>query len=257
MDGNVLRKNRRRWAQVCLVSGLTLGLSIGAQARLIDRADVGLPVGVQPLAARVLTHLRGRFETSNEIAYFGLEMLSHWVDGAGQGVTVGTNIGMSLNGSHPLSINSYSQNSGSGAFETTNTQHRTISGDPIDAVSGVGQSIQVAGDDNVVQNTSVVSVTSGGGAPTFTNGTGNLTDNADGATGQVTIINNTVVVGINVPGQGFVQQTLGAQGLAQSAQVLSDANNVLNQMSLSVGLSAVKGISGVQLNQILASLHGL
>lgn len=257
MDGRALRRNRRRWLRTCAAGGLALGLCVGAQARPIDNARVGLPLGAQPLAAAVLTHLRGRFEANDEITYFGLEMLSHWIDGAGKGVTVGTNIALSLSGSHPLSINSYAQNSGSGVFENKSIPNRQISGNPLSSVSGVGQSIQVVGDDNTVQNDSIISVTTGSGTIAGSSGTVDVTDHAGGATGKVTVINDTVTVGINVPGQGFVQQTIGAQGLAQSAQVLSDANNILNQMSLDVGFNAVKGVSGIELNEILSSLHGL
>jgi len=66
-----------------------------------------------------------------------------------------------------------------------------------------------------------------------------------------------VTVAINVPGQGIIQQTLGAQGLGQSAQVLSSANNILNQMSLSVGFARTGGFSAAQVGAILGTMKGL
>lgn len=256
MNSKTVRKVRKILISYCFVGGAVVGFYGNAYGHVRGMLRAGLPSSARPLPANVLAQLRGRFEASNSIVYFGLEMQSHWVDGSGNGVTVGTDISLSLKGADPLVINSYAQNTGSGIKKKT-TQNRQITGDPLASVSGVGQSIQVVGDNNTIRNVSAVNVASGATRLSAVDGQKDVTDRSGAATGQVRIINNTVSLGIHVPGQGFVQQTLGAQGLAQSAQVLSDANNVLNQMSLSVGLRAVKGISGVQLNELLLSLHGL
>ncbi len=234
-----------------LVSGLAVyGLCAGIAAAATPLT--GLPHGMAPLPARVLAQLRGRYVNDNEITYFGLAMQSTWSDAAGT-VHVGTSIGFGLQGSRQVSITSYATE-GHGTT-TPASGDRTISGVPLGAVAGVGQGIQVIGTGNAVHNAAAIDVVTGtppspppgpGGTPTVA-----------GSAGGVTITPDAVTVAIDLPGRGLAEQTLSAQGLMQSAQVLSDANTVTNQMTLTVGLQQVSHLSVGALTQILASLHGV
>ncbi|HUW98234.1 MAG TPA: hypothetical protein VMV40_05240 [Acidiferrobacter sp.] len=255
------QRNRHNLGRgACLpVLGAFLGLSVPVHAGVVNALSVGLPATVRPLPASVLRTLRGGYEAGNAVVYFGLQMVSRWTQADGASMAVGTNVSLGLKDGPHLSVSSFEGGGGTSGFAVGNTPGRSISGNPTQGVSGIGQSIQTTGDNNVISNRAMVNVVSNTGADAggATTGPTNVVQTAGAALGSVTFRQNSVVVAINVTGQGLVQQTLGTQGLAQSAQVLSSANNILNQMVLSVGFSPITGLSGAHLQTILASMKGL
>ncbi len=244
-----------------VIGGAFCAMAVSVQAATLFAPDLGLITDRIPLSAHALSALRGRYVASGGVVYFGLQMVSRWTQANGSSLAVGTTLGLGIDGGgRPhLTLHSFSTKAagtGSPALQGTGA----IKGDPVAGVSGIGQGIQTTGNDNVIKNTAVISVGAAGsgfdaGSPG--GGPANLAvANAD-AQGQVVFNGDSVIVAVNVPGQGIIQQTLGAQGLAQTAQVLSSANNVMNQMSLSVGLARSGGFSAAQIGAILGTMKGL
>ena len=244
-----------------MAAGALCATTVAAHAETLRGRDVGLIAGHAPLSAHALSGLRGRYVAPAGVVYFGLQIVSRWTQANGAGLSVGTNVNLGVDGhGHPhLSVGSFStETNGHGAAGSAGTG--TITGNPISGVAGIGQGIQTTGDGNVIKNAAVINVAAGapdGSPPPGSSGAQDLAVTGAGGRGSVVFNPNSVTVAINVPGQGIIQQTLGAQGLGQSAQVLSSANNILNQMSLSVGFARTGGFSAAQVGAILGTMKGL
>ena len=244
-----------------VVAGAFCATAVAAHAETLRGRDVSLIAGQAPLSAHTLASLRGRYVAPEGVVYFGLQIVSRWTQADGSGLAVGTNVNLGVDGNgHPhLSVGSFStETNGTGGASSAGAG--TITGNPIAGVAGIGQGIQTTGDGNVIKNAAVINVMAGGAdgsTPPESSGPQNLSVTGGGGQGRIVFNQNSVIVAINVPGQGVNQQTLGAQGLGQSAQVLSSANNVLNQMSLSVGFAHAGGFSAAQVGAILGAMKGL
>ncbi len=250
-----------RGAARLVAAGAFCATTVAAHAEMLRGRDVGLITGQAPLSARALSALRGRYVAPEGVVYFGLQIISRWTQANGSGLSVGTNVSLGVDGhGNPhLSVGSFSTETG-GAGGAGSPGTGAINGDPISGVSGIGQGIQTTGDGNVIKNAAVIDVTAvgpDGPPPSGPSGPRNLSVRGGGGQGRIAFGPDSVIVAIDVPGQGVIQQTLGPQGLGQSAQVLSSANNVLNQMSLSVGLARTDGFSAAQLGAILGAMKGL
>ncbi len=260
-NGQGSRRILRGAARLGMAGALLCGTAIAARAETLNGRDISLVTSRAPLSPQALAALRGRYVASDGVVYFGLQIVSRWTQANGSGLAVGTNVGLSLDSQgHPhLSVGSYStQTGGTGQADTSG--QGTITGNPISGVSGIGQGIQTTGNDNVIKNVATINLVSGrpGDAPPSGGGGAPDLSVAGGAgQGRVVFGPDSVIVAVNVPGQGVIQQTLGAQGLGQSAQVLSSANNILNQMSLSVGFAPTSGFSAAQVGAMLGTLKGL
>ncbi|MHB1512984.1 MAG: hypothetical protein ACYCTF_06665 [Acidiferrobacter sp.] len=244
-----------------LAVGAFCATTVSVRAATLFAPDLGPITAQPPLSARALSGLRGRYVGSDGVVYFGLQMVSRWTQADGSSLAVGTTLGLGLDsGGRPqLAVHSFStKTAGTGKSAAQGTG--TIQGNPIAGVSGIGQGIQTTGNDNVIKNFAVINV--GAAGPGYeiggaAGGSANIAAANGDAQGRVAFNGDSVIVAVNVPGQGVIQQTLGAQGLGQSAQVLSSANNVLNQMSLSVGFAHSGVFSAAQIGAILGTMKGL
>ncbi len=247
-----------RYLTVITVLGVACAVAV-AQAGTLTSRDVGAVMGATPLSARTLATLRGRYVATDGVVYFGLELVSRWTQANGSGLTVGTNVNLGIQGDGrpALTVGSFAHETG-GRGSPQGPSAGTITGNPIAGVDGIGQGIQTTGNDNVIKNTAVINLGAGAtGTSGHTNGPRDISVATAGGEGQVAFNPSGVTIAIAVPGQGLIQQTLGTQGLGQSAQVLSSANTVLNQMSLNVGFGNAGGFSAAQLGAILGTLKGL
>lgn len=260
MDTRKKERVLRRVVRLATV-GAFCALAVSVRAATLSAPDLGPITARTPLSVHALSALRGRYVASGGVVYFGLQMVSRWTQADGSSLAVGTTLGLGIDGGGQphLSVHSFSTKT-AGTGSPASQGMGTIKGDPVAGVSGIGQGIQTTGNDNVIKNAAVISVGTArpgldgglpGGGPT------NLAVANGDAQGRVVFNGDSVIVAVNVPGQGLIQQTLGAQGLGQTAQVLSSANNVMNQMSLSVGLARPGAFSAAQVGAILGTMKGL
>lgn len=217
-----------------------------------------------------LGHMRGKFASSNQVMYFGIEMVSQWLTPAGELVTAGANLNIDFraNGTTPTvqyvpTATIVYLNNG---ISTQSTGGNSVSGGAgLANVSGVSQSIQVSGQSNTINNGIDMNVdlastaNSGGGISSAIQGQlGSISaTGSDGLLATVTLSRNSIGVGITVPGQGQVLQQVRDQGMFQSARIGGDLNNIHNTITMSIGLNNNQGVSAGNAFAALQSLKAL
>ncbi|OBS08112.1 hypothetical protein Thpro_022362 [Acidihalobacter prosperus] len=255
--------------------GLRVGLGAGA-LMLVSGPVMAMPVtsldgaaGALGMTARypVLTSaglagIRGKYVDGANVVYFGLQMVSSWQTGQGDSMTVGTDIGIgTVQGRPSVTFASWSKERG-GFESATQPGNRTASGSLAGHGQGVTQGIQVAGDGNQVSNQADVQVgPSGAITPLAASGPGviepNLVVVKGGAVGTVSVGGNGVSLGITLPGFGSVNQQLGVGGISQNAQVVSNANQVTNQLLMRVGTTTGTPMIAQRMGLLLQGIGAL
>ncbi len=195
--------------------------------------------------------LSGLGSGAGTVTYFGVEMVSTWTQTSTtgtQGVSAGVDLGFNL-AQGGVSIAKWTSSTNGGL--PTTAPAGSIDGSETGSVSnGVGQNIQVAGNGNTISNTAAVIVNgsdSGFVVPTT---------NTCGVQCSISIGSNAATVEISTP-QGNVLQTIGPNGILQSAQVASDMNTVTNQLGVHVQTSGSPSFNAGSLLPIIQSLNGL
>lgn len=241
-------------------------------------ARAGLPPdlevfnNMQEVSDGDLHHMRGKFASNNKVLYFGVEMVSQWQTPTGNLVTAGANLDIDFRGnngntptvSYVPTVTIVQQ--GQGAVATQNSGSNSVSGGAgLANVSGVSQSIQVAGQSNSIRNgidmqVDLASNAQGGGSISgaiqgqagSTSASGN-----DGSVATVTLANNSIGVDITVPGQGQVIQQIRNQGMFQSARIGGDLNQIHNAITMHIGLNTGVGSGAGGAYAALQSLKAL
>ncbi len=223
-------------------------------------ARAGLPPGMevfnhmQEVSDSDLGHLRGKFASNNQVLYFGIEMVSQWQTPTGNLVTAGANLNIDLHGNTPSvqyapTVTIVQQGQGAAAPQS-GAANGVSGGAGLAGVNGVSQNIQVAGQSNRIRNgiDMQVDLTSGGqgggsisGALQGQAGTVSATG-SDGTVATVTLADNSIGVGVVVPGQGQVLQQIRNQGMFQSARIGGDLNQIHNAITMHIGLNTVAGV---------------
>ncbi len=204
------------------------------------------------VVAKQTTTPLGDISGSGQVTYFGLQMVSTWNvpagGGATQGVAVGANLGIDLQHG-TVSATTWSA-SNNGGLPAPGPNQNTVNGAPPieNNTTGVGQSIQVAGNGNTLNNGASVQI--GRDVPTAS---APPTTNTCGSACSANIANNAVQVAITTA-QGVVQQTVDANGIMQSIQVRSDLNAIQNQLGIQVQLAPSSGFDPGSLLPILQAI---
>lgn len=185
------------------------------------------------------------------VTYFGIQMISTWTSGTGAtastesvGMTVGINAG-----SHALSVHQWSMGTGAGIPADTNGN--AVNGPALSNLSsGVGQSVQIAGNGNSATNEATV--TFGAGMT--------LTPvpvlNTCGTQCSAVVAPNQLMVSIVTP-RGTATQSLGNGLIAQSIQAWGNANAITNQLGIAVRTAPAAAAPNSGLSTILPTLTTL
>ncbi|MDI1361762.1 hypothetical protein [Methylotenera sp.] len=243
-----------------------LALAIAGILSFSPTANATLPQGLevfnnmQEVSDSDLGHMRGKFASNNQVLYFGVEMLSQWQTSTGSIVTAGANLNIdfrgSSNGNPTVQYSptvSIEQLTPGPAPVVANGNNTVSGGAGLANVSGVSQSIQVAGQSNDIHNgidmqVDLSSTGQGGSLASAVQGqqAGTVSKTgADGTVATVTLANNSIGVNVTVPGQGQILQQIKNQGMFQSARIGGDLNQIHNAITMHIGLnvSANTGIS--------------
>jgi len=252
--------------KIALVLAGILAFSPMARAALPQGLEVFN--GMQEVSDGDLGHMRGKFASNNQVMYFGVEMVSQWQTASGNLVTAGANLTIDFNGNggstptvqYVPTVTIVQQGEGIPAPLNGNTN--VVSGGAgLANVSGVSQSIQVAGQSNDIKNginmqVDISSAAQGGTIAGAMQGqAGALSKTGDdGTVATVTLANNSIGVSVTVPGQGQVLQQIRNQGMFQSARIGGDLNQIHNSITMHIGLNSAvgNGFSGAY-----AALQGL
>lgn len=237
-------------SMVAIISGVIAFMPL-ANATM----PAGLEVfnGMQEIPDSELQQMRGKFVSNNQVLYFGVEMVSHWQTSMGTTVTAGANLNIDFqagaNGNpvvHYVPTVSVVQQ-GQGSTPVQNGEANSVSGGAgLSNVSGVSQSIQVAGKSNRIFNGIEMQVNltsaqrSGGSMEGVVSGhAGTISASGnDGTIATVSLGNNSIGLDVVVPGQGEILQQIRNQGMFQSARIGGDMNQIHNAITMHIGINA-------------------
>lgn len=241
-------------------------------------ANAAMPTGLevfrdlQEVPDGELQHMRGKFASNNQVLYFGVEMVSQWQTQTGTTVTAGANLNIDFQaGGNGKPVVYYAPTvsvvqQGQGAIQMQNDGTNSVSGGAgLANVSGVSQSIQVAGKSNRILNgidmqVNLTSASRGGGSIPGAVGSHAGTVSATGGDGTIATVslgNNSLGLDVVVPGQGEVLQQIRNQGMFQSARIGGDLNQIHNTIVMHIGINAGAGSAGGGAYSALQSLRDL
>ncbi|HEY8353919.1 MAG TPA: hypothetical protein VIK69_02760 [Methylophilaceae bacterium] len=235
-------------------------------------ANAAMPSGLEVFEALEeipdgeLQHMRGKFVSNNQVLYFGVEMVSRWQTEMGTTVIAGASLDIDFRaGGNAQPVVSYvptvSIVQQVDAQGQENATSHVYGGAGLANVSGVSQSIQVAGRSNHVLNDISMQVmlapADGGGSAAAAAGTHGgmaMARADDGTIATVRLGSNSLDLGIAVPGQGEVLQQIRSQGMFQSARIGGDLNQVHNVITMHIGINGGIGEAWAGAHTALQSL---
>ncbi len=246
-------------------------IALAGALALIPTARAGLPPDIevfnnmQEVSDADLGHMRGKFAANNQVMYFGVEMVSQWQTPTGSFVTAGANLDIDFSSGSPTVHYAPTVTIVQGQATTDPASNTSVSGGGgLANISGVSQSIQVAGRTNNIRNDINMQVdefsgSQGGYIATATQGSaGSISQTgSDGTVATVTLGHNSIGLNVDVPGQGQVLQQIRDQGLMQAVRIGGDLNQIHNQITMHIGLSMATGLSGTGITTALQSLRGI
>ncbi|HBK47222.1 MAG TPA: hypothetical protein DDZ67_12480 [Xanthomonadaceae bacterium] len=196
--------------------------------------------GISEIPDPELNLMRGRYTVGdNAVAWFGVSMISRWQTQAGQVLqgTMALGMDFSKGGSVPkvTFTPSVSITPGDAPLpQTASAATRRVDGAGLQNVSGLVQSVQLAGDGNAALNVTRLDVREGSapdrGADAASSGTLATADGAASASSSYRDGGASVL--LQIAGQGQVQQWIRNGGVGQSIQLSADAQQVSNRLQI-------------------------
>lgn len=219
-----------------------------------------------------LSEMRGRFIASGQIVYFGIEMVSRWQTQTGEAMLAAGRLVMDFRhdpaapprvGFRPT-VALVTDNPT--ARLPRNTRQQAL-GSGFENVTGIAQSIQVAGNRNSVSNgidmnVSVESSDSFTTTPAASDASALASiETKNGISAVAKMAENAVGVYLKIPGQGQVYQRIcgsrcgSGQGLLQAIQVSGDLHQITNRMSVDILFRSTESIPRTQFGSALQQLR--
>jgi hypothetical protein len=221
---------------------------------------------------RSRTTYSATFVGGGQIVNFGVQMVSTWQNTQGQILAAAANLNVNIaNATQPVvQFVPHLTIIEAAAPAAASVQPATLqsaSGNGISNVSGVAQSIQIAGDGNRIGNDASITITNAPPpplpAPSGGPQSSSLTSPTTGATVSASVQGNGLSVGISVPNIGrTLQQIRGAAasggGIVQMVQAAADLQWIQNRMNIYVNLQSGGPASApTGLGSALNTLRGL
>lgn len=220
--------------------------------------------GLQEIPDAELGLMRGRFAVGdNRVLWFGVSMISNWQTQGGQLLQGRLDIGFDLrDGAPTVSFTPHVTITDEQAPMPVPGGQRSVDGAGLANVSGLVQSVQVAGDRNAASNLTSLTLREGdvpdagaigGGA------TGALASSAGAASASVRFDGNTAGVLLQVDGHGAAEQWIRAGSMGQSIRLASDGQAVSNQLHLDLVRQSLPANAMLNQNvaQAIASTRGV
>ncbi len=249
--------------------------AIHACAQASEEAPAAPGQGISEISDDELSTMRGRYTVGdNTVAWFGVSMISTWQTATGQ--ILESTMKVSMDFSHggntpkvtftptvnitradapepaPAATAVASVVPAPASPQTSSEPQRSVDASGLQNVSGLVQSVQVAGDANAATNSTQLTVREGSApevAPASTPaGTTSVTDGA--ATASASYANGTAGVLLLIAGQGEVQQWIRNGSVGQSIQLTGDAQQISNRLQLDLVRQSVS--NNLPLNQNVA-----
>jgi hypothetical protein len=219
--------------------------------------------GLTELTDEEMGDMRGRYTvSSNTVAWFGVTMVSTWQTQAGQQLKSSMTVTMDgrVPGKPTVTFQPHVSITAVDAPSPIPSGQREIDNAGLANVSGVVQSVQVAGDGNIAQNTAQITVREQQEVPASppaeslalvaapdTSATPAIaassiaTTSAAGMTATALLEDNAARVLLQIDGQGAVEQWVSHSGMGQTIQLAVDGHQASNWMELDLVRNTSQG----------------
>lgn len=233
-----------------LVACLLIGMGAGLMALpLVAGAAESMPANSAPRAHGLteipdpeLMQMRGRYTVgSNAVAWFGVTMVSVWQTASGQTVQGTLTFGMDFSGSGQVPVITFTPTVNITSVDaampgSADGLDRSVDGSGLANVSGVVQSVQVAGDGNTASNVASLTVRNGSSSGHTSagtqSGTGIQTIQDGNASASSGFDGNAANVLLQIQGQGAVEQWIRNGSIGQTVQLTGDHQSVSNHLEV-------------------------
>lgn len=199
-----------------------------------DPTPVHAPLSEIPDAE--LGNMRGRYVVGNDlVAWFGVTMTSSWQTASGQSLQGALQLGMdfSRGGTPTLSFEPTVSITASDAPLPNAASAASVDASGLANVSGLVQSVQVAGDHNAVGNVTALRVREGTApAATVSSGADTRVASAPGMQVSAGVTDGIAQVRLQVDGQGLATQWLQSGSAGQSVQLAGNGQQIHNQLQI-------------------------
>ncbi|MDE3022596.1 MAG: hypothetical protein KGI54_12155 [Pseudomonadota bacterium] len=210
-------------------------------------------LNAKELPDSILSNLRGKYVADNSIMYFGVSMITNWQNG---NLNISAGIQLSVNAQLQPTLDIITSDNG-GVAPTSGTNQVSINGTGLGHITGTGQVIQIGGNGNSVTNDINMNLVNSGN---LNNGM-NLTSlqpgvheiQLTGANATVSVLNDNLMLGVSVAGQGQVMQKISPGSITQSAQIGGDFNSIGNNINIEAAIQP-QSISAIG-QQVLSSIR--
>lgn len=230
--------------------------------------EMSVFANAQEVSDDVLGETRGKFVSAGEIMTFGVKMVTEWITSTGEVINASGTLAVNMgNGSPSVSFQpSINVHQVQPTTQVASSGNNIVSsGQGLENVSGVVQTIQVAGNTNGIGNTIGVSVRryeqSGNTSPGTSTSNLNVTT-PSGNTAGVALANNGLSVNVNVLNQGQAQQAIrsvsqGSGQVLQSVRLGGDLNQIRNMINLDIQTRNRAVSSTANTQHLISSLRQL
>jgi hypothetical protein len=274
---------------LCIAIGLAtapVALPAFAQAQASPSPAATPATGLTELTDEEMGDMRGRYTVSNNtVAWFGVTMVSTWQNQAGQQLTSSMKVTMDARTPDKpvVSFQPHVSITTVDVAPPSPDGQREIDNAGLANVTGVTQSIQVAGDDNAAHNVAQVTVrdqvpTGEGAAPAGAEPAASAdvvpaiampdpvasqatiaTASAAGMNAVAQLDGNAARVLLQIDGQGAVEQWINRSGMGQTIMLSSDGQTASNWMELDIVRNTSQARAGVAQNvaQAIALSRGI
>lgn len=223
-------------------SGLTAGSANRGGATAVPTPPVSTTsvrraTGMTEIPDPELATMRGRYTVGDhQVAWFGVSMISTWQTASGQTLEGTLLLGMDFaQGGRPVVSFTPTVNITAADAPVTGSDGvvRSVDASGLANVSGMTQSVQVAGDGNIAANVTRLNVRDGDApASTAASAPGTATSRVGDAVASAGFDGGSANVLLQIQGQGAVQQWIRNGSLGQSIQLTSDHQQVGNRMEI-------------------------
>lgn len=245
----------------CALAAMLLATTPACAEGAAATVTVPRPGGLTEIPDPELALMRGRYTVGdNAVAWFGVSMISTWQDAAGQSLQSTLMLGMDFSHGQQPTITftpTVSITAADAPLPSATGGTRSVDASGLANVSGMSQSIQVAGDGNLASNRTQLNVRNGAAPPAQAAGMAPLmlTSGSGDASASAGFDGATASVGLHIQGQGDVQQWIRSGSLGQSIQLTADNQQVSNQLQIDLVRQSLA--ANTQLVQNVAQAIGM
>ncbi|MGE6333067.1 hypothetical protein [Stenotrophomonas sp. NPDC077659] len=199
--------------------------------------------GLKEIPDPELNLMRGRYTVGgNNVAWFGVTMISQWQGANGSSVQGALTLGMDFRqgGTPRLTFQPHVQVTNADAPMPT-PDGRSIDSSGLANATGLVQAVQVAGDGNTARNVTHLTVRDGAVPTTPVDGSRIAQMQQGGASATAVLDGNQARLMLQIDGQGLVQQWIRNGSVGQGIALSGDGQTASNRLQLELVRNTVAG----------------